>query len=359
MTQLTYSCPSRRPLLGLRARTEPVLVAGNLPRLSSLDKRADLSFSIGSAQEAMARRGKPMNLTIGVCAYNEEKNIKTLLGDILDQRNLPQLARVVVVASGCTDNTASIVRDIANANPKVELIEEKSRTGKTNAINLILANCSTELLALVSADIRLPKDSVAGILRAISDERVAVAGGLPVVENSQKGAVAKSAAIIWRVMRQTMTELGSPGELSFVMGELYCFRTSLVERIPSEVVNDDAYIATLARNKGFKVVHAPEANFVLKVPSSIPDYIAQRRRVTYGHLLIKAQMGRFANVEGMALDHTLILARAMIREAASHPMSVIRTLFLLELEVVVRLLAWLDLRVGRQYATWSRIATTK
>ena len=359
MTQLTYPCPSRRPLLGLRARTEPVLVVGNLPRLSSLDKRADLSFSIGSAQEAMARRGKPMNLTIGVCAYNEEKNVKTLLGDILDQRNLPQLARVVVVASGCTDNTASIVRDIADANPKVELIEEKSRTGKTNAINLILANCSTELLALVSADIRLPKDSVAGILRAISDERVAVAGGLPVVENSQNGAVAKSAAIIWRVMRQTMTELGSTGELSFVMGELYCFRTSLVERIPSEVVNDDAYIATLARNKGFKVVHAPEANFVLKVPSSIPDYIAQRRRVTLGHLLIKAQMGRFANVEGMALDHTLILARAMIREAASHPMSVIRTLFLLELEVVVRMLAWLDLRVGRQYATWSRIATTK
>jgi cellulose synthase/poly-beta-1,6-N-acetylglucosamine synthase-like glycosyltransferase len=300
-----------------------------------------------------------MNLTIGVCAYNEEGNIRALLGDVLDQKNLPQGTSVVVVASGCTDNTVGIVRDIANANPRVELIEEKSRTGKTNAINLVLADCSTELLALVDADVRLPKDSVTGIQRAISDERVAVAGGLPVVENSQNGAVAKSAAIIWRVMRQTMTELGSAGELSFVMGELYCFRTSLIERIPSEVVNDDAYIATLARKKGFKVVHAPGANFVLKVPSSIPDYIAQRRRVTYGHLLIKAQMGRFSNVEGMALDHTLILARAMIREAASHPMSVIRSLFLLELEVVVGLLAWLDLRTGRQHVAWSRIATTK
>jgi hypothetical protein len=124
-------------------------------------------------------------------------------------------------------------------------------------------------------------------------------------------------------------------------------------------VNDDAYIAALARSKGFKVTHAARANFVLKVPSSIPDYIAQRRRVTYGHLLIKAQMGRFANVEGIALDHTLILARAMIREASSHPMSVIRAMFLLELEVVVRLLAWLDLRKGRQHTTWSRIATTK
>jgi cellulose synthase/poly-beta-1,6-N-acetylglucosamine synthase-like glycosyltransferase len=300
-----------------------------------------------------------MNLTIGVCAYNEERKIKTLLGDILDQKDLPQGARVVVVASGCTDNTVSIVRDIANSNPKVELIEEKNRTGKTNAINIILANCPAEFLVLVSADIRLPKDSIGEILRAISDEGVAVVGGLPVVDSSENGTVAKSAAIIWRVMRQTMTELGSSGELPFVMGELYCFRTSLVERIPSQVVNDDAYIATLARSKGFKVVHAAKANFALKVPSSIPDYIAQRRRVTYGHLLIKAEMGRFANVEGMALDHTLILARAILREAALHAMSVVRAMFLLELEVVVRLLAWLDLREGRQHATWSRIASTK
>jgi len=300
-----------------------------------------------------------MNLTIGVCAYNEERKIKTLLGDILDQKDLPQGARVIVVASGCTDNTVSIVRDIANSNPKVELIEEKNRTGKTNAINIILANCPVEFLVLVSADIRLPKDSIGEILRAISDEGVAVVGGLPVVDSSENGTVAKSAAIIWRVMRQMMTKLGSSGELPFVMGELYCFRTSLVERIHSQVVNDDAYIATLARDKGFKVVHAAKANFVLKVPSSIPDYIAQRRRVTYGHLLIKAQMGRYANVEGIALDHTLILARAMIREAASHPMSVARAMFLLELEVVVRLLAWLDLREGRQHATWSRIASTK
>jgi cellulose synthase/poly-beta-1,6-N-acetylglucosamine synthase-like glycosyltransferase len=300
-----------------------------------------------------------MSLTIGVCAYNEERNIGALLGDVLNQKNLPQGVKVVVVASGCTDNTVGIIRDIANANPRVKLVEEENRTGKTNAINLILADCSSELLALVDADIRLPRDSIAQILRAFSDERTAVTGGLPIVENSRNGAVARSAAIIWRVMRQAMIELSSAGELSFVMGELCCFRTGLVERIPSGVVNDDAYIATLARRKGFKVVHAPGANFVLKVPSSISDYIAQRRRVTYGHLLIKAQMGRFTDVEGMALDHTLILARAMVREAASHPTSAIRGLFLLELEFVVRLLAWLDLKTGRRHIAWHRIATTK
>jgi len=300
-----------------------------------------------------------MNLTIGVCAYNEERNIKALLSDVLNQRGLPQNVRVIVVASGCTDNTVGIIREIMSGDRRVELIEEKTRTGKTNAINLILANCHAGVVTLVGADIRLPQDSVGEILRAISDDRVAVVGGLPVVENSESGIVAKSATIIWRVMRNAMTELGSRGELSFVMGELYCFRTDLVERIPPEVMNDDAYVATFARNRGFKVVHAANANFVLKVPSTITDYIAQRRRVTFGHLQIKAQMGRFANIEGMALDQTAILARAMIREAASHLMSMIRAMFLLELEVMVRLLAWLDLWTGKQHTLWNTIATTK
>lgn len=300
-----------------------------------------------------------MSLTIGVCAYNEEHTIRRVLGDILNQRGLPQNVRVIVVASGCTDNTVGIVREVMNGDRRVQLIEEKSRTGKTSAINLILANCLTGVLMLVDADIRLFHDSVGEMLRAISDERVAVVGGLPVVENSESGVVAESAATIWRVMRRAMTEIGLRGELSFVMGELYCFRTDLVERIPPEVVNDDAYIAMFARNRGFKVVHAAEANFVLRVPSSIPDYIAQRRRVTFGHLLIKARMGRFANIEGIALDHPTILARAMIREAASRPASIVRAMFLLELEVAVRLLAWLDLRTGKQHTLWNRIATTK
>jgi len=300
-----------------------------------------------------------MDLTIGVCAYNEERNIKALLGDILNQKDLSEDVRVIVVASGCTDNTVGVVREIMNGDRRVELIEEKTRTGKTNAVNLILANSCAGVLVLAGADIRLPQNSVSEILQTISDEGVAVVGGLPVVENSENGMVAKSASIIWQVMRKAMTELGSRGELSFVMGELYCFRTDLVERIPSEVVNDDAYVATFARNRGFKVVHAANANFVLKVPSSISDYIAQRRRVTFGHLQIKAQMGRFANIEGMALDQTAVLARAMIHEAASHPMSMIRAMFLLELEVVVRLLAWLDLRTGKQHTLWNTIATTK
>lgn len=301
-----------------------------------------------------------MNVTIGVCAFNEARNIRALLRDVLGQRGLPENVRVIVVASGCTDDTADIARETVKNDPRVVLIEEQARTGKPHAINLILAMCPGGLLALADADIRLPQDTLVRILRVFSDKMIGVVGGSPVVGNSENGTIAKSASIISRVMTWALNELNLRGELSFVMGELYCFRTTLVPRIPGDVVNDDAYIASLVRTKGYKVVLAPGAKFVTKVPSSIPDYVAQRRRVAFGHMQLKALTGSFAtSMEGIALDYTSILVRAMALEAASRPMSIVRALLVLELEVAAWLLAWLDLRRGKQHVVWKRIETTK
>jgi cellulose synthase/poly-beta-1,6-N-acetylglucosamine synthase-like glycosyltransferase len=301
-----------------------------------------------------------MSLTVGICAFNEERNIKALLDDVLSQEDLPETANVIVVASGCTDNTAGIVREVMTRDPRVLLVEEETRSGKASAVNQILAMCPSGLLALVDADIRLPRNSVMEVVRAFSDERIGAVGALPILGNAENGTVAKSAAIVWRVMSRALSELSMRGELSFVMGELYCFRTDIVKRIPAGVVNDDAYIATFVRSRGFKVVIAPGANFVTKVPSAIADYIAQRRRVTFGHLLIRTRTGRFAtSMEGIALNHTSTLVRSMIREAVTRPTSIIRALLVLELEVAAGLLAWLDSKSGKQHVPWKRIGTTK
>jgi biofilm PGA synthesis N-glycosyltransferase PgaC len=301
-----------------------------------------------------------MSLTIGICAFNEEGRIATLIEDVLNQVGVPENAKVIVVASGCTDLTPVIVRRIMSREPRLRLIEEQQRRGKTSAINKILANCKTELLALVDADIRLPPETLSRLLQAFSEKRVGVVGALPAIENSDENVIARSLSMISWIMTRALKELSLREQLSFVMGETYCFRTELIGRVPDGVVNDDAYIASCAKRMGFKVVLAPEAKFVVKVPSSIPDYIAQRRRVTFGHLQIREKRGRFAtSMEGIALDYPSILLRALVQEAAARPRSIWVALVILELEVFIRLSVWFDVRLGREYARWKRITTTK
>jgi len=301
-----------------------------------------------------------MSVTIGICAFNEEDRITTLIEDVLKQRGVSKSTKVIVVASGCTDLTPIIVRRIMSRNPRVHLIEEEQRRGKTSAVNKILGNCESELLALVDADIRLPPETLWTVLRGFSDERVGVVGALPVIENCYENLIARSLSMISRVMTRALRELSLREELSFVMGETYCFRTNLIGRVPDGIVNDDAYIASYARSMGFKVILAPEAKFVVGVPSSIPDYIAHRRRVTFGHLQIREKTGRFAtSMEGIALDYPRILLRASIQEAALRPRSIWLTLVTLELEVFTRLFAWFDRKLGGEYEKWRMIATTK
>ena len=50
-----------------------------------------------------------MDVSIGIMAYNEEKNIGNLLKTLLKQ-NLSFVKEIIVVNSGSTDKTAKIVK---------------------------------------------------------------------------------------------------------------------------------------------------------------------------------------------------------------------------------------------------------
>ncbi|HTD32663.1 MAG TPA: glycosyltransferase, partial [Candidatus Elarobacter sp.] len=64
----------------------------------------------------------PASIAIGVMAHNEEANIARLLESILAQSALPRIARVVVVASGCTDRTVSIAEAFRAQDDRIEIV---------------------------------------------------------------------------------------------------------------------------------------------------------------------------------------------------------------------------------------------
>jgi glycosyltransferase involved in cell wall biosynthesis len=66
--------------------------------------------------------------SIGVMAYNEEANIGGTLEALVSQRTAKvTLSEIVVVASGCTDRTASIVQDWAKRDARIRLIVQSKR----------------------------------------------------------------------------------------------------------------------------------------------------------------------------------------------------------------------------------------
>ena len=105
-----------------------------------------------------------MRVSIAVPAYNEERNIGQLLDSLRAQRTKrAKIVEIVVVASGCTDQTATIVRErAARPGVPVRLIEESERLGKVNAINTYFRefNPNVEAICLCSADLLVTREVV-------------------------------------------------------------------------------------------------------------------------------------------------------------------------------------------------------
>ena len=111
-----------------------------------------------------------MSVTLGITAYNEEKNIGKLLDMLLKEKFLFNQKEIIIVASGCTDRTPEIVEKLASENKKIKLVLEGKRNGKASAINIILKKAKGDVIVFICAD-NLPRiNSINKIVEKFNNE---------------------------------------------------------------------------------------------------------------------------------------------------------------------------------------------
>ncbi len=97
----------------------------------------------------------PVNVTVLICAHNEESYIRKSIEGILRQSIAP--ARIILVADRCTDKTVTLSKNLL---PKNSIVIEKQASSWKNsyAENLEIGRKGGigEVLAIVDADILVP-----------------------------------------------------------------------------------------------------------------------------------------------------------------------------------------------------------
>jgi cellulose synthase/poly-beta-1,6-N-acetylglucosamine synthase-like glycosyltransferase len=282
-----------------------------------------------------------LRCSVGVTAYNEEANISRLLDALLDQHlRHVEISEIIVVASGCTDNTVSIVEDYAARNLCIKLFVRPKREGKTAAINVFLANAKEDVCVLESGDTLPHEDAVEHLVRMFADPTVGMTGAHKTPVNTPDHLVGLFTHLRLRLEHQLCLEIPR-------LGEMIAFR-KVFDRIPPDVAMDEAFVEALVVKRGMQVRYAPDAIVFNTGPDSVKDFVRQRRRNHAGHLYLKSKYGYAVS----SIQNTRV-AKVAFKEIWG-AIRLVWTLFLLAvLEIWSRLLGWYDFAVKKdRHVVW-------
>lgn len=289
-----------------------------------------------------------ISCAIGLPAYNEAENIGNLLEVLLSQKlQQVSLDQIIVVASGCTDGTEDIVREYMKRDNRIELIVQSQRRGKASAVNIIIEQNQSDVIMLHSTDVLPAEDVVEKLISPFSDPEVGITGGRPVPTNNPDDFVGYIVHILWRLHHEI-------SKRSPKMGEVIAFRPVL-RRIPEDTPVDEASIEPLIIGQGYQLRYIDDAKVYNHGPTTITDFLKQRRRIYTGHLYLQGLVGyRVATMSPPKL--ALVFLRRMFADLSHFPQYVAAAF----LEVYGRVLGWYDwkIRKARPYI-WSIAETTK
>lgn len=289
-----------------------------------------------------------LTCSVGIMAFNEAGNIQRAIESVLAQQLTDAVvAEVIVVASGCTDETVPLVKALAEQDSRIRLMIQERREGKASAINLFLAAARAEILVMASADVIIKPGALDALIAPLRDPTAGMVGAHPIPVNDEATFLGFAVHMLWRLHDRIARDTPK-------LGEVVAFR-AIVPSIPRDTPVDEISIQAIISQLGYRLIYEPRAVVYNRGPSTISDYLRQRRRINSGHLRIRQQQ-RYA-APTMSVGR---IARALLAE---RPFTSLRdawwTLGTIGLEALARGLGAYDQVRRRPHYLWQMAMTTK
>lgn len=290
-----------------------------------------------------------LSASIGVCVYNEENNIRSILNSLISPKIYNRINEIIIISSACTDKTDEIIEnEFLQNNSKIILLKQEMREGKASAINLLLNHTSSDIVVLESGDTIPNEDTIDNLIKPFENPKIGMTGGHPIPVNDSGTFMGFTVHLLWELHHKLA--LKKPK-----LGELVAFRRSLVDQIPHDTAVDEAFIEALITKRGFELQYVPDAIVYNKGPENITDFLKQRRRIFAGHIHLKKTEGYNAS----SMDK-LTICKIVFENLELNPKDISWVLGAIFFELYGRLLGTYDLYIMKNNPfIWDVAGTTK
>lgn len=239
----------------------------------------------------------PSALSVVLPIHNEGNKIRAKLENLLANSPGEIEMEVVVVTDACSDDSVSIVRDVAAVDPRVRLVERTVRSGKGGALNAGVDAAAHGFIVFTDAALLLDPGSLSSLLGPFRDPRIGCVSGEDRIVGEGGGESAYGSYELWLRRKES-----SVSSIVGASGCLYAQRREVVPTFRPGIAPD--FLSVLHTvGKGFRAVSEPLASGTMRATPSASEEFARKVRtlvrgmaglVAYRTLMNPFRHGRFA-----------------------------------------------------------------
>jgi len=195
------------------------------------------------------------SFAICVCAYNEAPIIADKVEDLLKLREAAGGdLDILVYVDGATDDTASILESYRD---RVHLVIGGDRCGKTQGMNLLVAQTRASIVMFTDANVRIDPNAVAVLRRYFADPFIGCVCSHLTYVNASQSATAFVGSAFWSFNEWSKGLETATGSVIGSDGSLFAIRRRLHRPVPIGLI-DDIFVSIGILLAGYRVVRAPE-----------------------------------------------------------------------------------------------------
>lgn len=218
-------------------------------------------------------------VTVVIAAFNEAAGIEATVSNKLNQDYPPELLDVIVVSDESVDGTDDIVmKFVSGPEPRVRLIRQAPRQGKTAALNLAVPEARGEIVVFSDANSLYRPDAIRHLVANFADRSVGYVTGKMIYTNADGSLVGDGCSAFMRYENWLRVGETCIGSVVGVDGGVDAVRRSLYPRMRPDQLPDFVLPLSVVE-QGYRAVFEPRAILMEDTLSDSESELRMRIRV--------------------------------------------------------------------------------
>ncbi|CCQ12004.1 Sugar transferase SypR involved in lipopolysaccharide synthesis [Pseudoalteromonas luteoviolacea B = ATCC 29581] len=240
--------------------------------------------AVNEMGEASLEKEALPRIAILMCAYNEEATISEKLHNLSILKYPNEKFTIHLLLDGCTDKTEQIATQTAKSllqqNVRIEIHQNPENLGKCKSINKLIeiAKATNDVLVFSDVSALLSIDALERLALHFKNDSIhVVSGKYHMLEST------KEQAEYWAYQTAIKQSESKLGAMIGGPGAMLALRSSKVETLEADTINDDFILAMRAISKGGKAILDDEINLIEISPDDASVDFARRKRIGAGN----------------------------------------------------------------------------